>query len=149
MLLREWVWRDFRIAGIQEHIFKRRTSRWEGAVWNIETVRYHEVYRRNIDLCVSGESKGFGPLILPPRATGVLPVQNIQTYTGGRLLELSPRQLMCDHLLQLSHCSNGRPSSGPLQTQRVISLERLLLSVEGVVSPSVLGEPLNELVNGS
>jgi hypothetical protein len=31
----------------------------------------------------------------------------------------------------------------------VISLERLLLSVEGVVSPSVLGEPLNELVNGS
>jgi hypothetical protein len=109
----------------------------------------HAIHRRNIDLCVSGESKGRGPLTLPPRTTGVWPVQNIHTYTGGMLLEPSPRQARCDHLLQLSHCSSGRPSSGLLQIQRVLSVERLLLSVEGVVSPSVLGEPLNELVNGS
>jgi hypothetical protein len=38
-------------------------------------------YRRNTDLCVRGESKsvGMGPLTLPPRATGVLPVQKMHT----------------------------------------------------------------------
>lgn len=39
------------------------------------------VHRLYADLWLSGESKGagMGPLIRPPRAMGVLPVQNMQT----------------------------------------------------------------------
>lgn len=38
-----------------------------------------ETHRRNSDLCVSGESKGIGPLMRPPLARGVWPVQKTQT----------------------------------------------------------------------
>lgn len=65
------------------------------------------------------------------------------------MLGFRPRHPMCSHLLQLSHCTIGWPSSVPLQTHLVLSVERLLRSVDGVVSPSVLGEPLNEFVKGS
>lgn len=65
------------------------------------------------------------------------------------MLGFNPRQPMCSHLLQLSHCTIGWASSVPWQTHLVLSAERLLRSVDGVVSPSVLGEPLKELVKGS
>jgi hypothetical protein len=65
------------------------------------------------------------------------------------VLGFKPRQPMCNHLLQLSHCTIGWPSSVPWQTHRVLSVERLLRSVDGVVRPSVLGEPLKVLVKGS
>jgi hypothetical protein len=89
-----------------------------------------------------------GPLTLPPRAMGVLPVQNMQTYTGGRLLLLMPMQLMCSHLLHDSHWTVERPSSPPLQTQRVLSPDMLLRSVDGVVA-LLAGDAMNELLNGS
>jgi hypothetical protein len=73
----------------------------------------------------------------------------MHTYTGGMLLLRSPTHAMCNHLVQLSHCTIGWPSSMPLQMHRVLSLERLLRSVEGVVSPSVLGEPPKALEKGS
>lgn len=75
----------------------------------------------------------------------------MHTYTGGMLLLRSPTQAMCSHLVQLSHCTIGWPSSLPLQMHRVLSLERLTLlrSVEGGVRPSVLGEPPKELEKGS
>lgn len=63
-----------------------------------------------------------------------------------------PIQTMCNHLVQDSHWTIGRPSSIPLQTQRVLSLERLLRSVDGVVREvSVVfpGEPLKQLLKGS
>lgn len=55
-----------------------------GTVWykaRAGIVDFGRGYRRNTDLCVKGESKsvGMGPLILPPRATGVLPVQKMHT----------------------------------------------------------------------
>ena len=106
-------------------------------------------YRRYMDLCVNGLSKAIGPLTRPPRATGVCPVQNTHTYTAGMLLLCSPTHDMCNHLVQLSHCTMGRPSSLPLHTQRVLSLERLLRSVEGVVRSSVVGDPLKEFEKGS
>lgn len=119
------------------------------------TVRYVDRLdqRRKTDLCVRGESKvvGMGPLTLP-LATGVEPVQKMHTYTGGRLWALRPTQVICSHLLQDSHCTMGRPSSAEWQTQRVLSLERLLRSVEGVVKPPsavVVGDGLKELLKGS
>jgi hypothetical protein len=51
-----------------------------------------------MDLCVKGLSKTVGPLILPPRATGVCPVQNTQTYTGGKFPPVRPQHIMCSHL---------------------------------------------------
>jgi hypothetical protein len=98
-----------------------------------------------MDLCVGGLSKGTGPLTLPPLATGVCPVQKTQTYTGGKLAVFNPTQITCSQFLQDSHWTIGWPSSCRLQTQRVLSLEMLLRSVDGVVRPSVLGEPLKEL----
>jgi hypothetical protein len=101
---------------------------------------------------VSGESKGagIGPLTLPPRATGVLPVQKMHTYTGGRLCGFMPTQPICSHFVQDSHWIMGPPSSAELQTQRVLSPELLLRSVDGVVRlASVAGDPLKELVKGS
>lgn len=43
---------------------------------------------------------------------------------------------MCNHLLQDSHCTINLPSSVAWQMQRVLSLERLLRSVDGVVKPA-------------
>jgi hypothetical protein len=59
---------------------------------------------------------------------------------------------MCSHLLHDSHCTIGRPSSDELQTQRVLSVDRLLRSVDGVVRPPsvlVAGDALNEFGKGS
>jgi hypothetical protein len=110
-------------------------------------VQYGGVQRRKIALCVRGESSGAGPLSRPPLATGVVPVQKTHTYTGGRFCGTTPTQPICSHLLHDSHCTIGLLSSSttPLQMQRVLSLDVLLLSVECVV----VGEPLNELEKGS
>lgn len=129
--------RDFWFNDMMIHMF--------GYIWN---------HRRYMDLCVSGESNkpGIGPLTLPPRARGVCPVQKTQTYTAGMLLSRSPTHCICSQFLQLSHNIMGRPSSVPLHTQRVDSLDRLLRSVDGVFSVEsevYAGEALNELVNGS
>lgn len=78
-----------------------------------------------------------------PRAMGVLPVQKMQTYTGGRLLLFNPTQPMCSHLLHDSHWTMERPSSPPLQTQRVLSPDKLLRSVEGVVA-LLVGEAMKK-----
>lgn len=56
---------------------------------------------------------------------------------------------MCSHLLQLSHWIIGLPSSMPLHTHRVLSLEMLLRPVDGVAMPSVRGEAWKEFEKGS
>lgn len=68
------------------------------------------------------------------------------------MLAFTPTHAMCSHLSQDSQQIMGRPSSPELQTQRVVSEERLLRSVEGVVRPvsAVLaGEALKALLKGS
>ena len=55
---------------------------------------------------------------------------------------------MCSHLLHDSHWIMGCPSSAELQTQRVLSPDMLLRSVEGVVRPAsvlAVGDALKEL----
>jgi hypothetical protein len=54
---------------------------------------------------------------------------------------------MCSHLLQDSHWTIERPSSPPLQTQRVLSPDMLLRSVDGVAL--LAGEAIKELLKGS
>lgn len=63
----------------------------------------------------------------------MLPVQKMQTYTGGNECWFKPTHLTCNHLVQLSHCINIVSSfASLLQTHRVESFERVLREVEGV-----------------
>jgi hypothetical protein len=83
-------------------------------------------------LFFNGESPAL-PLIALP--TPYVPVQNTQTKTLGNHSSLNPTHPRCNHLLQASHCTIGLPSSStsPSQTQRVLSFDRVLHSVDGVV----------------
>ena len=110
-------------------------------------------HRLNLPLFPNGESPIIPfnspppppiPLPLITLPTPSVPVQNTQTKTFGSHSSLNPTQPRCNHLLQASHCTIGLPSSIPSQTQRVLSFDRVLHSVDGVVV--VDGEWLKELV---